>query len=526
MRTVRIFICIAAAFCQAAYAAQPMDKLADKLADGLKDRPGVKLAVLEFPYTSAKASEGPVVVQERLLTALTERKGITLIERGQLKKVLGELNLEASGAMDESAVKKVGQLLGADAVVTGTLNDVKENRTEINARVVETETGKILAGASAEVEKNWKDAAAVAVQPPPKDFGSKPLVQVAVLLDTSNSMDGLINQARTQIWKIVNELVTAEKSGSAPIIEVALYEYGNTGLKEADGWVRQVLPFTRDLDRVSQELFSLKTNGGDEYCGWVIKDAVNDLKWSPKYDVYKAIFIAGNEPFTQGPVDFHQSVAAAKAKGIFVNTIYCGSRQQGVAEQWLAGAQAADGDYANIDQEAAVYTVAAPQDTKISELSAKLDDTTVAYGARGEAKIAARANVSKGISFAGGAAAVSERAAFKAAAPAASMAAEEADWDAVSALESGAVKREDIKKEQLPDNLKKMDKKELDAYLDNQLAERKKIKEQINKLQAERKVYIAAEEKKQAGGARTLDMAVIATIHKQATKRGYKFGSK
>ena len=88
--------------------AQSLDKLAGKLAAGLEDRPSIKLAVLEFPYTGGKASEGPVVVQERLTTALAQNKKITLIERGLLKKVMGELNLQATGAIDEETVKKLG----------------------------------------------------------------------------------------------------------------------------------------------------------------------------------------------------------------------------------------------------------------------------------------------------------------------------------------------------------------------------------------------------------------------------------
>ena len=524
MRILHFMVCMLLA--GQAFAAQPLDKLAGKLGEGIKSRQAIKLAVLEFPYAGGKASEGPVVVQERLITAMSKLKGVTLIERGQLKKVLGELNLQASGAMDEAAVKQVGKLLGADAVVTGTLNDIKEKKSEVNARIVETETGKIIAAASVELDKTWKDTAAAGpVTPRQPDFGAKPLVQVAILLDTSNSMDGLINQARAQIWKIVGALVTAEKGGSAPAIEVALYQYGNSTLSRESGYIQQVLPFTRDLDKVSQELFALSTSGGDEYCGAVLKQAVNDLKWSPKNDVYKAIFIAGNEPFTQGSVPFAEAGALAKAKGIFINTIFCGSRQEGMAQQWQAGAAAADGDYANIDQGAQVYVAAAPQDNRISELSAKLDNTSVAYGMQGEAKMAARSAVGANYAVrgAGGMSAMADRAAFKAAAPAASLAAEEASWDAVSALESGAVKREDIKKEQLPANMQKMSDKERNAYLDAQLAERKKVKEEINKLQAERKAYLAAEQQKQAGGAATLDQAVIGTIKKQATRRGYTF---
>ena len=100
-----------------------------------------------------------------------------------------------------------------------------------------------------------------------------PKIQMAILLDTSNSMDGLINQARTQLWKVVNEFTTIKLAGKTPKLEVALYEYGNNGIPQKDGYIRQVVPLTTDLDRVSEAMFALKTNGGDEYCGQVIQVA-------------------------------------------------------------------------------------------------------------------------------------------------------------------------------------------------------------------------------------------------------------
>src|SRR6185369_13747376 len=128
----------------------------------------------------------------------------------------------------------------------------------------------------------------------------RPLVQMAILLDTSSSMDGLIDQARTQLWRVVNEFITATRDGKKPELQVALYEYGKPTLGQESGFIRQVVPLTTDLDKVSQELFGLKTNGGDEYCGWVIRTAVEQLSWSKSNKDLKVIFIAGNEPFTQG----------------------------------------------------------------------------------------------------------------------------------------------------------------------------------------------------------------------------------
>src|SRR5262245_43918989 len=100
--------------------------------------------------------------------------------------------------------------------------------------------------------------------------GNRPLVQIALLLDTSNSMDGLINQARTQLWTIVNEFSRCKRDGQVPRLQVALYEYGNDGLSPGEGFIRMVLPFTDDLDKVSEKLFCLTTNGGSEFCGQVI----------------------------------------------------------------------------------------------------------------------------------------------------------------------------------------------------------------------------------------------------------------
>src|SRR5262245_4241724 len=80
-----------------------------------------------------------------------------------------------------------------------------------------------------------------------KPSAEKPKIQMAILLDTSNSMDGLINQARTQLWKIVNEFAKAKKGGVQPELEVALYEYGNNSLDAKTHWIRLVVPFTDDL---------------------------------------------------------------------------------------------------------------------------------------------------------------------------------------------------------------------------------------------------------------------------------------
>ncbi len=65
----------------------------------------------------------------------------------------------------------------------------------------------------------------------------KPEIRVALLLDTSNSMDGLIDQAKAQLWQIVNELSYAKCEEKSPNLKIALYEYGNDNLNAEEGYL-------------------------------------------------------------------------------------------------------------------------------------------------------------------------------------------------------------------------------------------------------------------------------------------------
>ncbi len=144
--------------------------------------------------------------------------------------------------------------------------------------------------------------------PQSREVADNTRVQVALLLDTSNSMDGLIDQAKSRLWNIINTLTTLKYNGKPPRVEIALYEYGNSGLSESSGYIRQVTPMTTDLDLVSEQLFSLRTNGGDEYCGAVIEEALNKLDWGTAKADMRLIYISGNEPFDQGKVNYKKKL--------------------------------------------------------------------------------------------------------------------------------------------------------------------------------------------------------------------------
>lgn len=344
----------------------------------------------------------------------------------------------------------------------------------------------------------------------------EPRIQLAILLDTSNSMDGLINQARAQLWEIVNEFATAERNGRQPVLEVALFEYGNDGLAAEGGHIRGVLPLTTDLDAVSEELFALRTNGGSEYCGWVIQEAVAQLAWSENADDLRVIFIAGNEPFTQGNVDYRSSCRAAITRGITVNTIHCGSAASGMSGEWNEGALLADGRYLNIDQNQALVHIDAPQDAEIANLGTELNQTYIPFGeagARGAAR--QRAEDAKALRLAPAVSA--QRTITKSSAHYKNSA-----WDLVDAVKDGEVDLDHLDPAQLPEDLRAMTPEERQAYIASNTQKRADIQIRIDQLRAEREKYVA--EKRKAMGesqGEALDAAMITVLREQAARKSF-----
>jgi hypothetical protein len=173
----------------------------------------------------------------------------------------------------------------------------------------------------------------VAAPPPvvatPRAVPAKP-IDLALCLDTSGSMQGLINAARQKLWEVVNQLATAQPT---PTLRVALLTYGSEGT-EADGYVVVRTPFTTDLDLVSERLFALGTDGGTEYVGRVVRTAVEGLPWS-RGEGAKILFVAGNESADQDrAAPFRDVVARAAKGGVRVNAIYCGSPDDADAPGW------------------------------------------------------------------------------------------------------------------------------------------------------------------------------------------------
>ena len=346
------------------------------------------------------------------------------------------------------------------------------------------------------------------------DKPSKQYIKVALLLDTSNSMDGLIDQAKAQLWEIVNELSYARCDSDRPNLQIALYEYGNDGLNAKEGYIRQVLGFSSDLDEISKELFSLSTNGGSEYCGHVMQTSLNQLNWGNNADDLKLIFIAGNEPFTQGKVNYKNAAANANEKHVTVNTIFCGDYRSGISTNWKDGADLTNGNYMAINHNQATVHIATPYDDEILKYNRRLNKTYVAYGSSGASKMELQSSQDSNAKGYSDANAVSRTVSKS------SHLYKNSSWDLVDAIELDELLVEDIKEDALPAELKGKTDKEIKAYVDSKSKERKEIQNKIQELNAKRKAHIAKNKNEKAGNG--LENAMVKAIKTQAKKKNYR----
>ena len=344
---------------------------------------------------------------------------------------------------------------------------------------------------------------------------SVPKIQAAILLDVSGSMDGLIDQAKAQLWNMVSVMGKASCDGVTPQIEIALYEYGRDSNDPKNGYVKQLSGFTTDLDGLSQKLFSLTTNGGSEYCGQVISTSLNELSWDTSSASYKVIFIAGNEDFLQGKIHYTQSCDKANSKGVIVNTIYCGDRMQGIREHWNLSGECGKGSYTNINQNARYEDIATPYDSMMLTLNTKLNGTYIAYGNGGEGYFAAQESVDK-MNYSQSKSAAIKRVSVKGK----KALYKNESWDLVDASDKDSAFYSKVDMKTLPVELRNKTRPELQKIVKEKNVERNNLQKEIADLSVKRESYIATAKKTMGTTAAdaTLETEVEKIIKEQAKR--------
>jgi TolB-like protein len=151
-------LCVAAGFSCAssggsADGAASLDDAIRESAERLgTDLAGEKAAVLAFTSPSQALSE---YVIEELSLALANTGKVTVVDRRELELVRAELRFSLTGEVSDESAQRIGHMLGAQAVVSGSLTDVG-GAYRFRIKAINTESAAIESGPGFDVGKRDK----------------------------------------------------------------------------------------------------------------------------------------------------------------------------------------------------------------------------------------------------------------------------------------------------------------------------------------------------------------------------------
>ncbi|HET6989814.1 MAG TPA: hypothetical protein VFJ43_00755 [Bacteroidia bacterium] len=314
---------------------------------------------------------------------------------------------------------------------------------------------------------------------------------------------------------MTNELSKASKKGKHSVVEFAMASYGRKCCDSTDFFQLQV-PFTTDVDLFADSLFELKTSGNAEYCGYAIRESLDILNWSDKEDDLKIIFIAGNERFDQGPVDFRSACHDAFKRNIFVNTIYCGTEEDGIKELWKDAAERGMGQFDIINKDSASQLQETIWDNKIISFNNDLNSTYLPYGNSGEKMLQRQLRideVSKGM----GNVFLRNRIIFKGSADY-----KNENWDLVDAFLNDSLILDKLKTEDFPVTMQSMNRTEKINYI-NKMSDRRELCREGIVMYCEKANEFMETSNGDKKNPRTLDVVLMRMLREEAKQKGFVF---
>ena len=347
-----------------------------------------------------------------------------------------------------------------------------------------------------------------------------PKVDVVFVLDTTGSMSGLIQTAKEKIWSIATTMASAQPT---PEIRIGLVAYRDRG----DHYVTKVVDLSEDLDSVYAMLMDFEADGGGdtpESVNKALYDAVHNISWSQGTQAYQVVFLVGDAPphmDYQDEMKYPEIVAAAKKRGIVINTIQCGDIPT-TAGPWTQIASLGHGKFFQVEQAGGAVALATPFDAEIAELSARLDDTRLYFGTEEEkermaSKVAATDKLHASASFESRA----RRAAFNVSAGGkANLLGEN---ELVEGVVSGTIKLDELDEAELPAALKPMAPAEQRAYVAGLAGERADLQGQIRALADDRDDFLKKKVEEAGGFKDSLDQKIYDAVAEQAEEAGLEY---
>jgi curli biogenesis system outer membrane secretion channel CsgG len=119
------------------------------------------VAVFPFEDSNAKSESTKLgaSISEMMVTALIQSNRFKVIERTQLDKIMEEQALGQTGALDDQTALEVGNILGVNAIVIGSVSFLK-NIIELDTRLLNAANGEAItaSSSSAQHESQIRDA--------------------------------------------------------------------------------------------------------------------------------------------------------------------------------------------------------------------------------------------------------------------------------------------------------------------------------------------------------------------------------
>jgi Mg-chelatase subunit ChlD len=342
----------------------------------------------------------------------------------------------------------------------------------------------------------------------------RPKVEVVFCLDTTGSMGGLIEGAKAKIWAICNQIANGKPT---PELKVGLVAYKDRG----DEYITKITDLTDDLDAIHAQVKSFSAAGGGdapESVNQALDDAVNKIKWSTDKKTLRIIFLVGDAPpHMDYKDDVKYPVTCKKAceLGIIINSIQCGNDPE-CTKIWKEIAVKSEGSFVAIPQDGgATVAIATPFDKELVGINDELARTTLVFGNHATQQAGLVKNEAARKLAADGAAA---RVAYQC------KNGWCATYDFLDCIKQGKVKLEEVKKEELPEQLQKLTVKEQKAYLDKLDTRRKELNDKVLALDKKRSNFIV---KKQAEDAaknkNSFDNQVLDVLRNQAKRTGIDY---
>jgi TolB-like protein len=154
LRPILVLICVLTSIASPASAyQQEINALSTRLAESLAKSGKKTIAVVDFTDLQGNVTELGRFLAEEFSVALTERaNGFAVIDRTHLRVILEEHKLSTTGIIDPKTARKLGEIAGAEALLTGSITPFGDS-VRLSVKVLDTATARMIGAATADIPK-------------------------------------------------------------------------------------------------------------------------------------------------------------------------------------------------------------------------------------------------------------------------------------------------------------------------------------------------------------------------------------